>query len=72
MARYEWQTTRGGRRYVRVDDPRQPAITVPVARGPVLRSFVGLPKPDLIAAAEERGLDTSGTKADLIERLSDG
>jgi hypothetical protein len=29
-------------------------------------------KADLVAMAEDRGLDTDGTKADLIERLSDG
>ena len=29
-------------------------------------------KADLVSLAEERGLDTEGTKADLIERLSDG
>lgn len=32
-------------------------------------SFVGLSKADLIAEAESRGLDTSGTKADLVDRL---
>lgn len=29
-----------------------------------------LRKDDLVALAEERGLDTSGTKADLVERLA--
>ena len=31
-----------------------------------------LTKAELVAEAEARGLDTSGNKADLLERLSDG
>jgi hypothetical protein len=31
-----------------------------------------LKKPELVKLAEAEGLDTSGTKAELIERLSDG
>lgn len=31
--------------------------------------LVGLSKAELVALAEERGLDASGTKADLIERI---
>jgi hypothetical protein len=30
-----------------------------------------LKKPELVALAEEQGLDTSGTRAELIERLVD-
>ena len=31
-----------------------------------------LKKADLVEVADKRGVDTSGTKADIIERLSDG
>lgn len=34
--------------------------------------YSGILKADLVALAEQRGLDSSGTKAELIERLSDG
>jgi hypothetical protein len=32
-------------------------------------SYGSMKKDDLVAAAEERGVDSSGTKADIIERL---
>jgi DNA topoisomerase IA len=31
-----------------------------------------LKKAELVELAESRGVDTSGTKADIVERLSDG
>jgi hypothetical protein len=31
-----------------------------------------LKKPELVALAAERGVDASGTKAELLERLADG
>lgn len=31
-----------------------------------------LKKAELVAAAEERGLDTDGTKAELVDRLTGG
>jgi hypothetical protein len=34
--------------------------------------LTGLKKPELVALATEQGLDSSGTKADLLERLADG
>lgn len=40
-----------------------------VARKP-RPDYTAMVKADLIAAAEQRGLDTSGTKPELIERLS--
>lgn len=39
------------------------------ALGPDLPTLL---KADLVAMAEAKGLDASGTKAELIERLSDG
>jgi len=47
------------------------AATVKADAGPKL-NLGNLNKAQLVATAEARGLDTSGTKADLIGRLSDG
>lgn len=41
----------------------------PVAETPDYTTFL---KADLVDLAEERGLDSSGTKAEIIGRLSDG
>jgi len=48
-------------------EPVEEAVEEPETEEVDLSSML---KDDLIALAEERGLDTSGTKADLIERLS--
>jgi hypothetical protein len=53
---YQWQDTPHGRRVARVE---------------IKSELEGLKKDELVAQAEKRGLDTSGTKADLIERLRD-
>jgi hypothetical protein len=55
--RYEWQNLDIGRRLVRVarEEPK-----------PALGS---LKKDELVALAEERGVDTSGTKAEIVDRL---
>jgi len=47
------------------------AAPVKADTGPKL-NLAGLNKAALISTAAARGVDTSGTKADLIERLSDG
>jgi len=47
---------------------RRPAA-VPTEEEAAVPSLTSLKKADLIAIAEERGLDTSGTVADLIERI---
>lgn len=33
-------------------------------------TLVGLKKAELVATAQERGVDTSGTKAEIIDRLT--
>lgn len=49
---------------------REQAVEEPAAdEAPDLET---LTKAELVAEAEARGLDPSGTKADLLERLSDG
>ncbi len=82
MARYEYQTSKSGhRRYVRVDDARQPAITVRPTVRPVPLIAADLhpdrsdhTKAQLATEADSRGLDTSGNKPDILARLeaSDG
>lgn len=53
-------------RYRRV--PRKaPVERTPTA--PATPDLESLLKADLVALAEQRGVDTSGTKADLVERL---
>lgn len=41
----------------------------PFVEPEVVTSYEDLKKPELVALAEAKGLDTSGTKADIIERL---
>lgn len=76
MARYEWQPTKAGRRFVRIDDsnPRPAAATVvfrpaPLAAVNLHPDRSEFTKAGLIAAAESRGLDTSGNKPDILARL---
>lgn len=57
MARYEWHTDEQGRRRVR--------RVAPVAES----DPASLKKDDLVALAEARGVDASGTKAEILERL---
>lgn len=56
-----WAVRSSGRDYRVV---RRPTPSVPAA------SVDTLKKAELVALAEERGLDTSGTKADIVERLT--
>lgn len=57
----EWAVRSSGRDYRVV---RRPTPTV--ARSTVAR----LKKADLVAEAEQRGLETEGTRAELIDRLT--
>lgn len=60
MARYR----RVGKRIVRTPPPT-------VAPEPA-QDYGSLLKADLVALAQERGLDSSGTKADIVARLEGG
>ena len=66
MARYayEWKDTEHGKRLFR--RPSRKAREAAAAETPALST---LKKDELIELAEARGEDTSGTKADIIERL---
>ena len=57
----EWAVRSSGRDIRLVRRPK-PAVA--------LAAVAKLKKADLVAAAQERGLDTSGTKADLTARLT--
>ena len=74
MARYiyQWKPTEHGRRLYRT----------PTAAAPIKRTTVAAPEPEtetvdygamlkteLVETADERGIDSTGTKADIIERL---
>lgn len=52
-----------------VRDRPAPVAEPPADEAPDLES---LSKADLVAVAEARGVDTTGTKAEILERLSDG
>ena len=72
MARYIYQwkpTEHGNRLFRRPGSGPAPVKTTVAAPAPDLSS---LKKDELIEAAEAAGLDTSGTKADIIERLEGG
>ena len=75
MARYiyQWKPTEHGPRLHRIPT---------VAAAPIERTTVTAPEPetetvdygallkaDLVEQADERGIDSTGTKADIIERL---
>ena len=65
MARYiyEWKSTQHGHRLF-----RRPSAASLKAAAPK-PDLASLKKDELIEVATEQGLDTSGTKADIIERL---
>ncbi len=73
MARYiyQWKPTQSGNRLFR--RPGSGAAPVKVKAAKVAPEPAPAPayvsKADLVAAAEEKGLDSSGTRAELIERL---
>lgn len=81
MARYvyEWKSTEQGRRLFRRPGTGAPTrrtaasapaeAPAPAEDEPALGS---LKKDELIALADEQGVDSSGTKADIIARLTDG
>jgi hypothetical protein len=46
----------------------EPEANAPVAET-VERDYSGMLKDELVAEAESRGIDSSGTKAEIIERL---
>lgn len=52
-----------------VDDVKE--IIEEIKELPSLSSLKKMKKDELIALAEEKGLDTSGTKSDIIERLTE-
>lgn len=76
--RYEWQDTHNGRRYRRIVDTGKPAKVEKVE--PLATPFddatevdySAMSKAELVSAAEAAGVDTVGTKATLIERLTNG
>jgi hypothetical protein len=49
--------------------PEAPPAPEPVADTDPSLDFDKMLKADLVALAEERGIDASGTKADIVERL---
>jgi hypothetical protein len=49
--------------------PARYVAPVPEPTAPPLEDYT---KPELAAIAEDQGVDPSGTKADIIERLDDG
>ena len=75
MARYiyEWKPTEHGRRLFRRPGstaPARSAVAAPeVAPETETVDYGALLKADLVEQAEARGIDSSGTKADIIERL---
>ena len=78
MARYiyEWKRTEHGRRLFRRPSA---AASAPIAAEPEVEpepaadtetvDYGALLKADLVEQAEQRGIDATGTKADIIERL---
>jgi hypothetical protein len=65
---YEWKNTQHGRRLF-----RRPGSTASEPSAPEPESttadYSTLLKPELVELAEDRELDSTGTKADIIERL---
>jgi hypothetical protein len=61
----QWETFQVGRsiRLRRIGGKRTKAATAPVVDE-------SLTKAELVAEAEERGVDASGTKAEIVERLN--
>lgn len=71
-----WETYRAGntvrlrRRPVRYHAAAAPA-SAPVPAAEPVTDLSSLKKDELVIEAEKRGVDSSGTKADIIERLTD-
>ena len=63
-----WETYRVGRT-VRLRRIPGPAPKKAVAEPAVVVDLTTATKADLIAEAEARGVDSSGTKAEILERL---
>lgn len=72
MARYiyEWKPTQHGNRLYRRPGiaPAAPVRRVKAAKAPE-PDLASLKKDELVEAAESQGVDSSGTKADIIARL---
>ena len=83
--KYEWKVTRNGRRYVRTVVPDAKPAPTPVEdtstpepasqpeplAGP--EGFEYMTKSELVAYADENGIDSTGTKAEVLARvLTDG
>jgi hypothetical protein len=66
---YEWKPTQHGRRLFRRPGSSAPPVTSAVTPEPETADYGALLKAELVETAEERGIDSSGTKADIIERL---
>lgn len=71
MARfiYEWKPTQHGRRLFRRPVVRAVESTETATVEPAPVAYSSLKKDELIDLADERGEDTTGTKADIIARL---
>lgn len=67
MARfvYEWKPTQHGRRLFR----RPGTGPTPKPEATPAPDLAALKKAELVELADERGVDSSGTKAEIIERL---
>ena len=70
MARYvyEWKPTQFGNRLFRRPGSGSAPIKVKKA-APEAPALTTLKKDELVELASEKGVDTAGTKADIIERL---
>jgi hypothetical protein len=75
---YEWKPTQYGNRLFRRPGSGPAPVKVKAAKAASEPTPEPEPAPaylskaDLVAAAEEQGLDTSGTRAELLERLEGG
>ena len=71
---YEWQPTRHGRKLVRVPIGKAAPAPAPVEE-PTPEPVAGpegleyMTKAELVAEAENRGVDATGTKAEVLARL---
>jgi hypothetical protein len=71
---YEWKATQYGTRLFRRPGSGPAPVKAKAAKAapaPAL-DLSSLKKDELVAQAEAQGVDTSGTKADIIERLEGG
>ena len=76
---YHWKVTRNGRRYVRTVVPDQKPAPAPVedtstpspASEPVAgpEGFEYMTKAELVAYADANGIDSTGTKAEVLARV---